>query len=294
MRLAVRLLAVAIVMYAVVSVYVADRISRPVRWQLHTDPAAYGLRYEEVAFASAEDNVPLTGWYVDTSGDRTIMILHGVSSVRDNYINMEVGRALAERGFDIFMFDFRGHGDSGGDRTSLGEWEERDIAGALSYLRSRGVGQAGVLGYSMGASAALLAAPDHPEMAAIVADSAFSDLFSVVEGERRRAGVPDLFNPGYVFASQALFGVDILGNEPKRAIARLGDRPVLLIHADGDQLIPVEQAHELRDSALASGNTNIELWEAHASAHVAAFADNREEYTRRVVDFFDAHLAKRP
>jgi dipeptidyl aminopeptidase/acylaminoacyl peptidase len=290
--LAVLLVAVA-VLYAGVSLLVADRISRPLRRPLHTTPAAYGLQYEDVAFTSTEDNVPLSGWYIDTPGDRTIMILHGAGSVRDNFINMEVGRALAQQGFDIFMFDFRGHGASGGDRTSLGEWEKRDIAGAVSFLRSRGVSKVGVLGYSMGGAAALLAAPEQPEIAAVAADSAFSDLFSVVETERAHMGVPNLFNPGYVFVSKALFGVDVLENEPKRAIARLSGRPVLLIHGEEDALIPVEQAYELRDFALAAGNQDVELWVVPLANHVGAVGVAREEYVRRVAAFFDAHLAKR-
>lgn len=287
------LLVAVAVLYLGVSLLVADRISRPLRRPLHTTPAAYGLPYEDVAFASAVDNVPLGGWYIDTPGDRTIMILHGAGSVRDNFINMEVGRALAERGFDVFLFDFRGHGGSGGDRTSLGEWEKRDIAGALAYLRSRGIDRVGVLGYSMGASAALLAAPEQPEIEAIVADSAFSDLFSVVESERARMGVPNLFNPGYVFASKSLFGVDILENEPKRAIARLSDRPVLLIHGEEDALIPVDQAYELRDFARAAGNRQIELWVVPFANHVGAVGGSREEYVSRVAAFFEAHLGKR-
>ncbi|HET9496192.1 MAG TPA: alpha/beta fold hydrolase, partial [Chloroflexia bacterium] len=219
--------------------------------------------------------------------------LHGAGSVRDNFINMEVGRALALQGFDIFLFDFRGHGGSGGDRTSLGEWEKRDIAGALAYLKSRGVEHVGVLGYSMGASAALLAAPEQPEIEAVVTDSAFSDLFSVVESERIRIGVPNLFNPGYVFASRELFGVDILANEPKHAIARLGDKPVLLIHGEEDALIPVEQAYELRDFARAAGNHNTELWVVPFANHVGAVGSAREEYVARVAEFFDEHLGKR-
>jgi hypothetical protein len=280
-------------LYVGVSLLVADRISRPVRRPLHTTPAVYGLPYEDVAFTSAGDNVPLGGWYVDTPGDRTIMILHGAGSVRDNFINMEVGRALAHQGFDIFLFDFRGHGGSGGDRTSLGEWEKRDIAGALAYLGSRGIDRVGVLGYSMGAAVALLAAPDLPQIEAIVADSAFSDLFSVVESERARMGVPNLFNPGYVFASKSLFGVDILANEPKRAIMRLGDRPVLLIHGEEDALIPVEQAYELRDFALAAGNRDVELWVVPLANHVGALGGDPEEYVGRVAAFFDSHLGKR-
>jgi uncharacterized protein len=281
-------LAVAVVLvYAAVSYYVADTLTRPVRWPIHTSPAAYGLPYEEVRFNSAVDDILLSGWFVDTPGSKTIMVLHGVSSARDNYINMEVGKVLAEHGYDLLLFDFRGHGASGGDRSTLGEAETRDIAGALGYLKSRGVTEVGTLGYSMGASAELLAAPDHPEMRAIIADSAFSDLFSVIERQRETYGLPNLFNPGVVFASQTLFGLDILGNEPKRAIGMAGDRPILLIHADSDPLIPVSEARELQQAAH---SPNVQLWVTDASGHVASFADNREEYLRRVTDFFDKNL----
>ena len=170
----------------------------------------------------------------------------------------------------------------------LGEWETRDVAGALGYLKSRGIAQVGTLGYSMGAATELLAAPDHPEMRAIVADSAFSDLVSMLDLEREKFGAPGLFDPGIILAARGVFGLDVLDDEPKRAVARLGDRPVLLIHATGDNVIPPRQATILQQAGAA--DPNLQLWLAPATGHVAAFADNKQEYLNRVIAFFDRYL----
>lgn len=281
-----------IVIYITVSAYIASTLWRPVRHALHTTPAQYGLKYEDVQFASADDNIPLKGWFITASGANTILALHGSGSIRDNFINMEVSKALAQHGYNVFMFDFRGHGESGGDLSSLGEWKTRDVAGALAYLKTRGVSQVGALGYSMGASTELLAAPDHPEMRAIVADSAFADLYTIMDRQRSKLGcLPSFFNPGIIFMSKLLYGLDPQDIQPKLAIARLGNRPVLLIHSASDDLIPVSQAYELQKAG--ANNPNLELWVAQGFGHVSAFADNREEYLARVIAFFDKNLANK-
>jgi fermentation-respiration switch protein FrsA (DUF1100 family) len=147
-----------------------------------------------------------------------------------------------------------------------------------------------VLAHSMGASAGLLTAPDHPEMRAIVADSAYADLFTILDRERSKVwGLSSLFNPGILLISKAVYGVDPLTTEPKRAVARLGDRPVLLIHSSVDDLIPVSEAYKLQKAG--ASDPNLQLWVAPGSGHVTAFADNRQEYLNRVLVFFDKYLA---
>lgn len=277
--------------YLAVSSYIAYDLWHPVRHALHTTPAEYGLEYEDVEFRSAVDSIPLSGWFIDAPGTKTILVMHGSSSIRDNYIGMEVSRALAQHGYDVFTFDFRGHGESGGDVGALGALETRDISGALAYLKGRGVTEVGSIAFSMGAATELLAAPDHPEMRAIISDSSFADLFTVLDKERARNGIPSFFNPGILLASKIWFGIDPLENEPKRALARLGDRPVLIIHSSVDNLIPVNEAYELQKAGAA--NPNLELWIAQGSGHVTAFADNKEEYLRRVITFFDANLTSK-
>jgi len=276
------------VVYLAISSYIAYDLWHPVRNALHTTPAAYGLEYEDVEFTSAVDSIPLSGWFMDSSGTKTVLVMHGSNSVRDNYIGMEVSRALIQHGYDVFAFDFRGHGESGGDIGALGALETRDISGALVYLKGRGVAEVGAFAISMGAATELLAAPDHPEMRAIIADSSFADLFTVLDKERVRSGIPSFFNPGVLLASKVWFGIDPLENEPKRALARLGDRPVLIIHSSLDPLIPVNEAYELQKAG--ANNPNVELWVAQGSGHVTAFADNKEEYLRRVMAFFDKNL----
>ena len=291
LKLVVFLVFAMVVAYLAISGSIAYSIWHPVRHTLHTTPAAYGLEYEDVEFTSAVDGIPLRGWLIDSPGTETILVMHGSSSIRDNYISMEIARALVEHGYDVLTFDFRGHGQSGGDVYSIGSLEARDVAGALEYLRGRGVTEVGAIAHSMGAAATLLAAPDHPELRAIVADSSFADLFTVLDQERARNGIPSLFTPGVLMASKVWFGIDAMQTEPKRALASLADRPVLLIHSSVDPLIPVGEAYELQEAGRS--NPNLELWVAQGSGHVTAFADNREEYLRRVIAFFDETLPDR-
>jgi uncharacterized protein len=84
--------------YAIVSAYVASSVWHPVRHPLHTTPAAYGLSYEDVEFRSEGDGIPLRGWLMDAPGTETILAMHGSNSTRDNYIIMEVSRALVQLG----------------------------------------------------------------------------------------------------------------------------------------------------------------------------------------------------
>jgi pimeloyl-ACP methyl ester carboxylesterase len=214
--------------------------------------------------------------------------LHGSGSNRANYINMEVTKALVAHNYSVLLFDFRGQGKSGGNASGTGEWETRDLTGALDYLKSRGVSQVGTIGYSMGAATELLAAPDHPEMRAIVADSSFADLMDIVDLRREELHAPSFFDPGLLFVSKTFFGMDIEADSPKHAIGLLGDRPILLIHATGDQTIPVSQATELQQAG--SPDPNLQLWITPATAHVASFALDKTEYMNRVMSFFDKYL----
>jgi alpha-beta hydrolase superfamily lysophospholipase len=281
----------ALLAYMLGSAVVAYSVWHPVRKALHTTPAEYGLAYEGVEFRSTVDAIPLRGWFIESPGARCVLVLHGSNSTKDNYITMEVSNALVQRGFDVFTFDFRGHGESGGAVGSLGALEVRDVDGALDYLRGRGITEVGALGHSMGAAAALLAAPEHPEMRAIVADSSFAELYTILDRERAKSGIPLLFNPGVLLVSRLQYGIDPMENQPKDALARLSDRPVLLIHSAVDDLIPPSEAYELQKAG--AGNPNLDLWVAPGSGHVAAFGENKAEYVNRVVAFFDKYMPGR-
>src|SRR5205807_21099 len=102
------------------------------------------------------------------------------------------------------VFDLRGWGYSAGDRFSMGPREARDVGGAIDFIGRRGLASDGVdlLGYSMGAAAMLLDAPTEPNVRAVVEDSGYAELASLVnEQVPNYSGLPPLFTPGTVLAA---------------------------------------------------------------------------------------------
>jgi fermentation-respiration switch protein FrsA (DUF1100 family) len=292
-RLAAVVGAVLVVGYLGVSAYAADKVTHAARINPGTCDE-FGLTCRDVEFTSTVDSIPLRGWFIDSAGNKTVLIVHGRDGVRsDKTIGiMDITKALQAHGYDVLLYDARDHGLSGGERYTLGAYEVRDVEGALNYLKSQGRTQIGVLGFSMGGATALRTAPTHPEMAAIVTDSAFADAKPMIDYSLARySGVPAMFNPGIRLVSRLLVGVDVWALKPEQEIAQLGNRPVMLIHSADDTYddgVPVEHMYQLERAAV--GNYNLRVWAAPGRGHVQAYNNNPEVYIDRLLAFFDKYL----
>ncbi len=275
--------------YLAVSGVVSDKLSHPTRKAVTRNPAELGMQYEDVQFNSTVDNIPLKGWYLDSPGSKVILVMHGRNSTRDGGHILDIVKGLYDQGYDAFAFDFRAHGQSGGERYSLGLLETRDVDGALQYLKSRGVAEVGGLGFSMGAATELLAAPDHPEMTALVSDSSFSSLPSLLDKELPKAsGLPAFFNPGILLMGKLLYGIDLAATKPVESLPRLGDRPLFLIHGTEDALVPVAHAYELQKAA--QGDPNLQFWIVEGAGHTAIYDKVPQEYMQRILAFYGKYL----
>jgi uncharacterized protein len=255
---------------------------------------------EELSF-SAPDGVRLVGWFIPAAGDRAIVLVHGVYSNAWDGQSPEVARAYHDAGFNVLLFDSRGQGRSGG---TLGlAWVERqDVRAAVDLLVARGfqAGKLGVHGTSYGAATALLAAAETPEIGAVVADSAFADVRDVMQAElTRRTGIPlrwaQVLAPGLRLVVQRRYGLDLDKIAPERAIAAISQRPVLLIHGEHDQIIPIESLQRLRFAA----RTSTTVWVLPGRQHtegVRLAPDHerpsplREAFLSNVTAFFRRHL----
>lgn len=278
--------------YLGVCAVAADKFTHPLR-QAIPPCTTYGLPYpcEEVQFLSTEDRVPLRGWFLDSPGTATILLLHGRDGRRDDpsFGMMGVARALLDHGYDVLTFDFRAHGESGGDRYSLGDFERRDITGALQYLQARGVRTIGAVAFSMGAGTLLRVVPTHPELQAVVADSPFAEVTPVIELHFTEvSGLPPVFLPGILGLTRLLYGIDTATNRPVDDMAHIGDRPVLIIHSADDEFIPVSHAYALQKAA--ASDPHFQLWITHGALHLRNYQQNPDEYTRRVLAFLDTYL----
>ncbi len=102
----------------------------------------------------------LSGWLSVITPDAPVIILtHGTPGNRLSMV--ERAAFLHNRGYNVLLFDFQSYGRSQGEFSTLGMVESEDILAAISYLHGlpeTRYSKIGVLGLSMGATAAVLAA----------------------------------------------------------------------------------------------------------------------------------------
>src|SRR5262249_2399016 len=111
----------------------------------------------------------------------------------------------------------------------------------------------GWLGYSMGASTVLMEAASNPAIQVAVIDSPYGNLPELLRTQlTKHSHLPSWFNPGILAAARLACGVRTDDLIPIRSATRWGQRPLLLIHGEGDTIVPVSQARRL---AAAAGPT---------------------------------------
>ncbi len=271
--------------------YVSVRVSPEPRRTIYDGytftPWELGLPYEAVSFPSA-DGLRISGWWLPQADPRGVIVgCHGHAGRKDELLG--IGAACWRAGYSLLLFDFRGRGDSDPWPQTLVSREVDDLHAALAYARDRAPGlRIGLLGYSMGAAVALLAAADAPDVAAVVADSSFTAGREVVTDAVR--SVLPLPPEVLVLAADELVqlrhGYRFSRVRPVDAIARLTPRPVLIIHGAADHVVPVTHAQRL----YAAAGEPRELWIVDGADHCGAYFADRVAYCRRITGFFDQYL----
>jgi alpha-beta hydrolase superfamily lysophospholipase len=284
------------VSYLGISAYMVEQLPRTTRRCVVNNPAADALNFENISFRSLRDDLTLRGWLLKADADegRVVIMVHGYNGARDDENNgmYRVAQALLAQHFSVLMFDLRGCGQSEGDRFSLAWFEQQDVRGAIRYAQSRGYAHIGLLGYSMGAASSLLAAADEPAVQAVVEDSAYADLMDVLDREvPKRSGLPGIFTPGIVLMAKFMYGIEATAVKPAEAAARLGSRPLLIIHGQDDTLIPFESAERIWHARYGAGTPDPATYYIVPGAdHTQAFKTENAEYMRKVGGFFAQYL----
>jgi dipeptidyl aminopeptidase/acylaminoacyl peptidase len=259
-------------------------------------PESLGLSYEDVE-VRAPDGVVLRGWFIDRGSRATVLAVHGYTSSRWDEVYMKpVIGILARLGFNVAAFDFRAHGASGGDYTTLGVREVDDYRAIISWLKSTRPSRSeriGVVGYSMGGAVALMLAAADKRVDAVVADSPYMDVIESGRRWIRRMGEParsilTLLYPLIVAYASRMAGID-----PSRLrLYRYADsieQPVLLIAGRRDDLVEVGEIERFY-SIVRGRSVHAELWVTD-SRHVESIRDYPGEYERRLGGFLGRWLA---
>lgn len=261
---------------------------------------------------SAQDGLELHGMLVRANPKvpRRGLVLFAHEFCSDMFSCARYCRPLQQVGYDVFTFNFRGHGESACDpsytpRQWLSNRELDDMRGALAYvddwLRERGLPrEVGVFGISRGACAGILAAQENPHIRALVCDGAYSTdrmieyfmqrwayIFAKVRVlyENHHANFWRFLRWSLMVAARREFRCSF--PSVRKAIRRMTPRPMFFIHGEKDSYLPVEQSRQLY---VLAGQPK-RFWVVPNAKHNQAAVVQPERYAHWTIEFFDEYLA---
>ena len=189
-------------------------------------------------------------------------------------------------GYDGVLFDLRRHGESGGLVTTIGYKERWDIEAAMRYALEEKHAERPVIlwGVSMGAAAALLAAADSPDGAAVISDSSFDSFLATAQHHLKLflhlPAFPIVDEIAYLTAWRA--GFSVADFDLVKAVDRIGDRPIFFVAVEGDHRMPPAIAQTLYGHARSPLKKIIVL---PGNRHGEGFNQATEAYEKGVTDF---------
>ena len=240
-----------------------------------------GAPYETVSF-EASDGLKLKGWFVPSTNGATVIVYPGKKGTQKH------ARMLVRHGYGVLVFDRRGEGESEGDPNALGWAFDRDLKGALAFLRGRpdvDPQRVGGLGLSVGGEALLQTAAETKDLKAVVSDGAGARSVREDTIHTRAGKVPEIVLSSVITAGVALFA----NQAPPPSLEDLSGRittPVFFVYArhgaGGEDNNP-----EYYDAARG----RKQIWKIDTS-HTHGLTDYPRQYDRRVVGFFNRTLLR--
>jgi alpha-beta hydrolase superfamily lysophospholipase len=281
-------LAIVTLIAGAVGLYGSQQIIKRRTPDVQTNPADYGLSYEEVAFPS-RDGLTLRGWFIPAEKPRgTIVFCHGHGGSMDP--DIEYAPAFHDSGYNVLMFDFRGHGRSEGRRVSMGYYERLDLLGAVDYLGRRGIDRVGVLGFSMGGAVAISTAPQSEAIRAVISDGAFAKLESAIASGARERSLPGWIavwaSPLMICLASLRLGAWLPRADPIRWVGKIAPRALFIIHGGLDPYVSLAEVQEL----YAKANEPKQLWIVPEAGHRTVDKCCPDEYRAKLLAFFDEWL----
>jgi uncharacterized protein len=238
--------------------------------------------YRDVSFEST-DGLLLSGWYAPSRNRAAVVLVNTSGGHRTGSLGQ--ARLLAAHGYGVLLYDARGAGRSEGTPNGWGWNWDRDVLGALEFLRRQpdvDPARIGGLGLSTGADVLIEVAAEHDGLAAVVADGATARSFA--DDPRGGVDAPILWA---MTTAGRLFSGTSPGRPLVELMAEVSPTPLLLV-ASG--LFPGERELNLRYAA--AGGPTVALWDVRDGNHTAAIREFPQEYGKRVVGLFDRTLLR--
>jgi len=182
-KITISLIIVVLILFVVLPIYIANSSIHPERCTYTQTPKDYNMNYKEEKITTP-DGVGLDVWISvpdKTTSNNLFIIMHGYTSCKSSPGILKIANAIYNRGYVVILFDFRAHGTSGGETTTIGPKETIDANTIIRYVSELFPDyKINLIGYSMGAAVAIVVASNNTLVNSVIADSPYYRLEEVI------------------------------------------------------------------------------------------------------------------
>lgn len=224
------------------------RAWRPPQLEVHQSPTDLGLPEEQI-WLNNPRNIQLHGWFVSAGGDApAVVVLHGWGGNAAHMLDL--APAINEAGLHSLFLDARNHGLSEhDDHVSMLKFAE-DLGTAVEYLKQRDdVTDVAVIAHSVGAAAAIYYASYNDDVSAVVAVASFAHPGELMD---ENLPLPGPMRWVVLWAVEAMIGKGFDVIAPRARVSHV-TAPLLLVHGEQDDIVPVEDSYELAELGVDTG-----------------------------------------
>lgn len=245
------------------------------------------LAFSEVRIPSLH-GYALPGWLIRAEENGggpargAILLVHGGGSDRrevTRYARYFLGRSL-----DVLTIDLGCHGEAPCPVPGLtyGHRESRDVLSAYVHLAGR-YDRVYAMGSSVGAASILVALPQMPRLAGVIAENPMASFQRLIEETPASRSIPRVF-------TRLLIQLTLLRGRfdgrlsPEHSLRLARSTPVYFIHSTRDELVPYQQTQALAAAYAGPKRT----WFPDRGSHGAIWDVDREDYERRLSEFLSS------
>lgn len=213
---------------------------------------------EEKFYFKNSDGLKLCGILTRPSIDnkKCIILCHGITvDKEEGGIFTNLANKLMEKGYVVFRFDFRGHGESEGNSIDLTvSGEKRDLEAAINFLQSLGYREFGIVAASFGAGATSIFVSENKNIKALVLWNPIIDYHDILnpklpwtKANFDKEAMERLKKQGYTKIGSKKFKIginffpELRKLRPWEGLKNI-KMPILFIHGNKDSYVPYKDS----------------------------------------------------
>ncbi len=219
------------------------------------------------------------------SSNKYVILVHGYGWTREGMYKYEL--EFVKLGFNLITYDLRGHGDNKRVPITMGIKDSQDLHELILKVKEK-FGQdiyLGVQGESMGAATALMEMKYDDNLKFVIEDCGYATLKDVVYHKIKRLfHLPKKYADFAGFFLKLFYKYTLNDVEPMEE-SKNSKTPLLIIHGDKDDYVPVESAYKIKE--LRRNDAITEMVIVEGAGHARSLVLDREAYLNYLQNFLN-------